>query len=154
YANPSFAVIVGRPLETLDDAPLSDVVVAPDSVNLIERLLSESAEGVNRLEVTIARSDGVRRLLEISTRTRRQEGNVVGFQGVVRDVTSSHDLETAKNEFLALITHDLRNPLTTILGLGATLETYAADVPLERIQRMGVSIRRQAERISRLADDL
>jgi two-component system sensor histidine kinase MtrB len=79
---------------------------------------------------------------------------VVGYQGVVRDVTAAHDLEAAKNEFLALITHDLRNPLTTVLGLGATLETYAAELPPDRIQRMGVSIRHQAERMSRLADDL
>jgi len=72
----------------------------------------------------------------------------------VRDVTAARDLDDAKNEFLALITHDLRNPLTTILGLGATLETYASELPVDRIQRMGVSVRHQAERISRLADDL
>jgi two-component system sensor histidine kinase MtrB len=41
-----------------------------------------------------------------------------------------------------------------VLGLGATLETYANELPVDRIQRMGVSIRHQAERISRLADDL
>jgi signal transduction histidine kinase len=64
------------------------------------------------------------------------------------------DLDESKNEFLALITHDLRQPLTAILGLGATLETHADELGTERIQRMGQSVRRQSERIARLADDL
>jgi two-component system sensor histidine kinase MtrB len=82
------------------------------------------------------------------------DGELVGFQGIVRDETATRDLEADKNEFLAMVTHDLRNPLTTILGLGATLQSYAGQPPPEQIGRMGESIRRQAERIARLADDL
>ena len=100
------------------------------------------------------RPDGVRRVLEIRTTVRRREGAVVGFQGVVRDVTTARDLEADKNEFLALMTYDLRQPLTTILGLGATLEVQGGALPEERIRRMGSTVRRQAERMSRLADDL
>jgi signal transduction histidine kinase len=53
-----------------------------------------------------------------------------------------------------MVTHDLRTPLTMVLGLGATLESHSDELPPERIRRMGGSIRGQAERISRLADDL
>jgi signal transduction histidine kinase len=73
---------------------------------------------------------------------------------VVRDETAERDLEADKNEFLTLVTYDLRNPLTVILGLGATLESHARELPPEQIGRMGDSIRRQAERMARLADDL
>src|SRR5205814_862620 len=66
----------------------------------------------------------------------------------------AHDLENDKNEFLALVTNDLRTPLTMILGLGSTLESHSDELQAERIRRMGSSIRGQAERISRLADDL
>ncbi len=52
------------------------------------------------------------------------------------------------------MTYDLRQPLTTILGLGATLESHAPELGEERIRRTGAAVRRQAERISRLADDL
>jgi two-component system sensor histidine kinase MtrB len=85
---------------------------------------------------------------------RQADGEAVGFQAIVRDVTTAHDLEADKNEFLALVTYDLRNPLTTVLGLGATLETHATELTTDRVARMGQAIRRQAERISRLADDL
>jgi signal transduction histidine kinase len=73
---------------------------------------------------------------------------------VVRDVTATREVERAKNEFLGMVTHDLRSPITTILGLGVTLEAYADEISVERLRRTGASIRRQAERISRLADDL
>jgi signal transduction histidine kinase len=59
-------------------------------------------------------------------------------------VTAAHDLEAEKNEFLSLVTFDLRQPLTTVLGLGATLESHAEELDGERIRRMGGSIRRHA----------
>jgi two-component system sensor histidine kinase MtrB len=104
--------------------------------------------------MTVARADGVRRVLDIQSMPRSVDGELVGFQGVVRDETAVRDLEADKNEFLAMVTHDLRNPSTAILGLGATLESHAGELPGDQIRRMGESIRRQAERIARLADDL
>ncbi|HEX4979863.1 MAG TPA: PAS domain-containing sensor histidine kinase, partial [Acidimicrobiales bacterium] len=149
YANASLALILGRPLEQIVERRVSDVVVATDGPS-IESMMS----GTRHVHLTILRPDGVRRLLEVRTTVRTDDGVAVGFQGVVRDVTAAHDLEADKNEFLALMTYDLRQPLTTILGLGATLESHAAELDVERVRRMGESIRRQAERMSRLADDL
>jgi PAS domain S-box-containing protein len=154
YANPSLGVILGRPGEELEDALLSDVIVPMDGSGSIAPLLSEPPGGARRLELVVFRPDGVRRVLEIRTTARRREGEVVGVQGVVRDVTTARDLEADKNEFLALMTYDLRQPLTTVLGLGATLEAHATDLPDEQIARMGASVRLQAERMARLADDL
>src|SRR5207302_2908609 len=133
---------------------LDEVLVSVEQTELLPQLEGAAASGSSPLQIPITRADGVRRLLEIAVWPRREEGGIVGNQGLVRDVTAAHDLDDAKNEFLALITHDLRNPLTAVLGLSATLETYASELPADRLQRMGASIRRQAERIARLADDL
>jgi PAS domain S-box-containing protein len=154
YANPSLAVILGMDLDVLSGGRITDAFVPADGTDVLELLTSEEAADGARVELAVLRTDGVRRLLEIRTLLRREEGTVVGYAGIVRDITASNELEQAKNEFLALITHDLRNPLTTVLGLGVTLETYASELPAERLQRMGSSIRRQSERIARLADDL
>ncbi|MBV8235314.1 MAG: PAS domain S-box protein [Acidimicrobiia bacterium] len=153
FANSSLGVILGRSQENLVGAPLSDVLAPLEGANVLERLTVDTDEH-DRTELAVSRPDGVRRVLEVSTSARREAGVAAGFQGVVRDVTAQRDLEESKNEFLGLITHDLRNPLTAILGLGATLETHADELATDRIQRMGQSVRRQAERISRLADDL
>jgi len=154
YANPSLAVILGRPPEELDGAQLTDVIVPMHSRGLLEPLFSEPQGGARRLEFEVNRADGVRRVLEIRTTARQHHGQAVGFQGVVRDVTTARDLEADKNEFLALMTYDLRQPLTTVLGLGATLEAHAHELAADHISEMGATVRSQAERISRMADDL
>lgn len=154
YANTSLAVILGHDLEDLHGASLADVLRPVDPDESVETLLVDPPEGARQLEMTIVRTDGVRRALDIRVHARRRDGDLLGFQGVVRDVTALRDLEADKNEFMALVTKDLRQPLTTILGLGATLESHADEVSQEQIARVGSSIRRQAERIARLADDL
>jgi PAS domain S-box-containing protein len=154
YANPSLAVILGRRLDHLEGARLSEVLLPLDTTVSVDGLIARPGGDASPVEIAVLRPDGVRRVLDIRTHPRFQDGHLIGFQGVVRDVTTAHDLEADKNEFLALVTNDLRTPLTMILGLGATLESHAQELPPERIRRMGASIRGQAERISRLADDL
>jgi PAS domain S-box-containing protein len=152
YANPSFAVLVGRRLEDLEGAQLADVLVPAEAGTSLSRLVSIDAP--RRVELTVVRRDGLRRVLDVLAMPRRRGDEIAGYQGIVRDLTATTELDAQKNEFLALITQDLRQPLTTILGLGVTLEGYAAELPTDRVRNTGRSIRQQSERISRLADDL
>jgi len=155
YANPSLGIILGRSLDELEGAALSDVILPLDPAATIEPLMSEQwSAGGQILELTVARSDGVRRVLEIRTTSRYRFEELVGYQGVVTDITSTHDLEADRSEFLALVTRDLRLPLATLLAQGANLEVHAHELPADQVARIGGAIRRQAERISRLADDL
>ncbi|MGQ0519961.1 MAG: PAS domain-containing sensor histidine kinase [Actinomycetota bacterium] len=153
YANPSLAVILGVSPEQLDGAELSSVMT---SVEGRPALVPDGgvAEGPERRELTVVRPDGVRRILDVRTTPRVDDGELVGFQGVVSDVTAAHDVETEKNEFMALVTNDLRSPLSTIVHLASTLESPDDQLSPERIRRVGSSIRGQAERVVRLADDL
>src|SRR5437660_4544329 len=155
YANPALAVILGRRPEQLQGSLLADVVAPVDQDGALALLTSEPpAESSHLLSFTIVRPDGVRRELDVRSFARYAEGGLVGFQGMVQDQTTAKDLEAEKNEFLALVTHDLRLPLSTIAGLAATLETHSSELPHDRIRRMGHAVRRQVERISRQADDL
>jgi len=159
YANPSLSAMVGQsPLE-LEGARLEHIfqVVDDRGAEALARLdAAGSPQGTGEAEVTFEalRADGVRREFHVVTFPRTADGEVVGYQGVVSDVTAVREAQRARNEFLAMVTQDLRSPITTILGLGVTLEAYAEELSAERIRRTGASIRRQAERISRVADDL
>jgi PAS domain S-box-containing protein len=154
YANPSLAIILGCGMEELEDARLGDVMRPVPGGGSLEALMQAPEGTSQRTRMTVMRPDGVRRVLDVSTMARYQDNELVGFEGVAHDVTAALDLEAEKNEFMTLVTYDLRNPLTTILGLGATLESHPDELSTDRIQRMGGSIRRHAERIARLADDL
>ncbi|MGH9179372.1 MAG: PAS domain-containing sensor histidine kinase [Acidimicrobiales bacterium] len=154
YANPSLAVILGVTPDHLEGTLLSSVMNSVDGRPLRAATSAGVAEGPERAQVTVVRPDGVRRVLDVRTTPRVDDGELVGFQGVVSDVTAAHDVETEKNEFMALVTNDLRTPLSTILSLASTLEAPADGLTPERISRVGSSIRGQAERVVRLADDL
>ena len=158
YANPSLQAMVGQSMLELEGARLEHIfqVLGDGGAEALARLDAVSTESGHQVEVTFEalRADGVRREFHVVTFPRTEDGAVVGYQGVVQDVTGLREAERARHEFLAMVTQDLRSPITTILGLGVTLEAYGEELSAERIRRTGASIRRQAERISRVADDL
>jgi PAS domain S-box-containing protein len=159
YANPSLQAMVGQSMLDLEGARLEHIfqVLGDTSAEALARLDAASTEqdgGEAEVTFEALRADGVRREFHVVTFPRLEDGQVVGYQGVVQDVTAVREAERARHEFLAMVTQDLRSPITTILGLGVTLEAYAEELSAERIRRTGASIRRQAERISRVADDL
>jgi two-component system CheB/CheR fusion protein len=90
---------------------------------------------------------------------RDREGNVVGMLGVARDVTDQKRAEdeirlavTRRDEFLAMLSHELRNPLSAIVN-GAMLMHQAGGS--SRAQAKGLSvIERQSRQMTRLLDDL
>src|SRR3954467_12987814 len=67
YANQSLALILGRRVESLENRSLADVVVPLDPTQSIEALVSEPLGGSSRLQMTVARPDGVRRVLDVRT---------------------------------------------------------------------------------------
>lgn len=153
YANDSLGTIVGVPAERLLGRKVTEVVSAEQLRRLGVTDADPTSPPVHE-QLTLRRPDGVERSVEVRVMARFSEGQVVGYSAVVWDVTAQRELEAQRNEFLALVTSELRQPLTTILGLGATLEAHAADIPPARVARLGSSIRSHAERLARLADDL
>jgi PAS domain S-box-containing protein len=153
YVNPMMAVLCGRPREDLLGEAVVDALPAADATeDAGDVYCVPTSTGWRPLRVV--RADGVERDILVQVTQRTEHGQPVGFDGIVRDVTAERALERQKNDFLALITEELRQPLTTILGLGVTLSSYAAELPRDRMARMGDSIHVQSERIARLADDL
>ncbi len=149
YANPSLGVIVGRSVRDIVGALLSEVIVPSDPDEAVD---PSATGGQHRLEVV--RGDGSRRVIEVRTGARLRFDELVGYQGVVADLTAVHHLEAEKAAFLELVTRDLRAPLAGLLAQGANLEAHADELPPDQVARIGRAIRNQAERVARFADDL
>ena len=92
----------------------------------------------------------------------RLQGSHSTVQGVLylvddrtRDVTLRQELisaNAAKDQFLALLSHELRNPLSPVIAMVGELEATAPDTPQTR-EALDV-IRRNVELEARLIDDL
>lgn len=110
-------------------------------------------------EVRRTRPDGEhRRLASTGTCVRNGAGDVTLAIVVFRDVTAVRQLERQRDEYVALISHDLRNPLNNVLlsvemlklslAKGTAGEPTTGDVPLaERAER-------NAHRMKAMLDEL
>lgn len=85
-------------------------------------------------------------------------GDVVGAAVIARDVEARSRRERLQSsldrtELIARVAHDLKNPLTTLIGMAALL---AGDVPLpdDKRRAAGEAVSRQGERVTALIDDL
>jgi signal transduction histidine kinase/ActR/RegA family two-component response regulator len=117
-------------------------------------------ERVDHYETVRVTKDG--RLIDISltiSPLRNDAGELIGASKVARDISlqkrAQRELEEAdarKNEFLALLAHELRNPLGPIRHAIKILRARAPSS--EELQWATNIIDRQTEHMTRLVDDL
>ncbi len=120
-----------------------------------------TTDGQWEFECRIRRPDGAERWIWVhgASHEHDDDGHPVRLLGVVMDVTKRRSLETAlrdadrhKDEFLAMLAHELRNPLGSILHASEVLARFAtADPTAERASQI---LGRQISHLTRLVDDL
>jgi signal transduction histidine kinase/GAF domain-containing protein len=57
------------------------------------------------------------------------DGVVDGAVAVFQDITAIKEMERQREEFLTTVSHDLKNPLTTLMGTGQLLQRRTAHIP-------------------------
>ncbi len=110
------------------------VVTTPASALLVEEWTRQFLIGeklTSNLEIEVVRKSGSVVLLECRTRAMYdKDGNLTGVQGIFRDITerkraeeqlrlakeAAENADHAKSEFLAVMNHELRTPLSVITG--------------------------------------
>ena len=108
-------------------------------------------EGPVTGEYQLASTD---RRIEVSAFPLETEGEATRRVLVLRDVTEARRRELLRDAFLSLLSHELRTPMTAVYG-GATLLQRVGDT-LDPATRNDIraDIVAEAERLSRLIDDL
>lgn len=110
-------------------------------------------------EVLRVRPDGERRrVLSTGTSVRDEAGNVALAIIVFRDITEMRRLEQQRDEYLALISHDLRNPLSSISMcvsmLRQSTETKARTDPPSLVSKYAERAARNVQRMTLMLDEL
>jgi signal transduction histidine kinase/CheY-like chemotaxis protein len=141
----------------ITDATYDDVKIAP--ADAIERVLSfgtpfQLSEQPFQDEGGMTHFINVT-LLRLQAADQTIQGVLYFVEDKTRDVTLRHELidaNAAKDQFLALLSHELRNPLSPVIAMVGELEATTPRSPKLR-QALEV-IRRNVELEARLIDDL
>src|SRR6266446_4541714 len=141
----------------INEATYDNVKIAPPEA--IEKVLSFGTP-FQLIEAPLKDEGGMTHFVNVNLlRLQRSQQTVQGVLYLVedktRDVTLRQELigaNAAKDQFLALLSHELRNPLSPVIAMVGELEASAPDSPETR-QALEV-IRRNVELEARLIDDL
>jgi signal transduction histidine kinase/CheY-like chemotaxis protein len=141
----------------IHDASYDQVKIAP--AEAVEKVLAFGAP-FQLVEHPFTDQSGMTRFVNVNL--LRLQGSEQTNQGVLylvedktRDVTLRQELiaaNAAKDQFLALLSHELRNPLSPVIAMVGELEASAPDSP--EMRRALEVIRRNVELEARLIDDL
>jgi|GEM_PF-1813136 len=103
-------------------------------------------------EIHIQDGDGKPRVILMSAApVCDQHGKAISVVVVSHDITAIKELDNAKDEFLAILSHELKTPLTSILGWSEfALDQSSADI----LDQAMAIIHRNARRQQRLIDEL
>jgi PAS domain S-box-containing protein len=152
--------IVGRPITMLAAPGSSD-----DPLGILERI--RQGERVEHYETQRLTKDGRNIFVSLAVSPLRDAaGRIIGASKIARDITEQKRLEEElrdrtrqlaeadrrKNEFLAMLGHELRNPLGQIRNGVQILRLRGPADPL--LHRSRDMIDRQAAHMARLIDDL
>jgi two-component system CheB/CheR fusion protein len=162
YISPAYESLWGRSCESLYKRPLSylEAVHAEDrhiAVRAYQRLKSGEATAE---EYRVVRPDGtIRWVWDRGYPITDESGRVVRLAGIAEDITERKRVEQElresdrrKEEFLAVLSHELRNPLAPIQTALDLLEQR--DPKVAGSEREIDMIRRQVHNLKRLVDDL
>jgi two-component system phosphate regulon sensor histidine kinase PhoR len=146
-ANAASAEFIGTVSEPRD---LASSLRNPALLAAVDAVLRGGGTCTVEFEVALP----VARMLE--ARLARIEGSALGGGGAVltlHDVTASKRAEQMRADFVANAGHELKTPLTSLVGFIETLLGPARDDAAARERFLGI-MREQAGRMARLVDDL
>ena len=105
-------------------------------------------------EIVIERPDGSRGVIEASSGPILDEsGAVVAAVVTYSEITGRKDAERLRDAFIGVLSHELRTPVTSILGAAVTLRRHAGALP-EVDRDLVMDVAAEAERLRRIIDDL
>jgi PAS domain S-box-containing protein len=163
YISPAYERIWGRSCQSLYDNPRSfmDAIHPDDRERIRIAVLERQGRGEQTdKEYRVVRPDGtIRWVRDRAFPVRNAAGQLYRMVGIVDDFTEQKQAEEGlkeadrrKDEFLATLAHELRNPLAPIRNAAQVLRQRDLDDPHLRSARDVID--RQVQQMVRLIDDL
>jgi PAS domain S-box-containing protein len=154
--NPGGEVIIAdRPYE-LTVAGLPDRQGQPNGSLLIARDVSERRQAERALRGSLAREQAASERLSAALQREQAATERLSVALQREEAATEHlrALDEMKTTFLQAVSHDLRTPLTTVLGIALTLERRAAGLPADDVADLLHRLSGNARKLDGLLADL
>jgi PAS domain S-box-containing protein len=157
-ANRSAVELLGYSRDELVGWPISELYA--DTPNgkvkaqaIFRRFLA--GEEIRDEEMEMHRADGGRVWVNLSVRpVRDREGNVIASRSEVVDITEHRKLDQLKDDFIGLVSHELRSPMTVIMGAINTVLSEGANLSEEETHQLLRDAALESETLSHLLGNL
>jgi len=163
YVNPAYERLIRRPVAPdleLEGHPTYYQLYRPDGTmfepeDLPLQRAALRGEEVRDVEIVHRAADGREFIgLFSASPLRDANGRVIGAVAVGRDVTEQRRAERLREEYVSIISHDLRQPLTSILGMSDWLRRLLARKGLEQEARTAESLLTSARRMNAMIGEM
>lgn len=157
YASPKVKDLLGyEPEEVIGKRPF-DLMPPEEAKRIAEefRAIVDSQRPFARLENTNLHKDG--RLVVLDTSGEPffdADGRLCGYRGIDRDITERKKLDQLKDEFISLVSHELRSPLTVIIGAISTALSEETRLSREEMHQLLQDAAWEADALSHLLGNL
>lgn len=94
------------------------------------------------------------RWLEVRALPIADDGDDESRLVIARDVTKDREAQVAREAFIGVLSHELRTPITTILGLSTLLNRSTSTLNDEQRKDVVADVAAEAERLHHLVEDL
>jgi PAS domain S-box-containing protein len=157
-ANRSAVELLGYRRGELVGRPVADLYAdTPDgrakAQVIFQRFLA--GEEIRAQELELQRADGSKVWVSLSIRPiRDKEGKVVASRSEIVDITEHKKLDQLKDDFIGLVSHELRSPLTVIMGAINTVLSEGDYLSEEETRQLLKDAALESETLSHLLGNL
>jgi len=107
--------------EMIDKLDVREIYVYPGERDTFQQEI-EKKGSVRDYEVKFRKKNGTEMdCLLTGTVRRSNEGSILGYQGIIRDVTEQKRIERLRDDVHRMMRHDLKSPLIGIMGFAGLL---------------------------------
>ncbi|MBO0472679.1 two-component system, OmpR family, phosphate regulon sensor histidine kinase PhoR [Enterococcus sp. DIV0840] len=133
-----------------------EVIKEPALIHLIHQVITEKSSVHQEIKLTDSLNETI---LDMSLRFIEEDGNDYQVLGIAYDLTRVRQLEKIQKDFVSNVSHELKTPVTSLLGFTETLLDGAKDDPetltqfLEIMQKDALRLQQLIQEILQLSRD-
>lgn len=154
-ANPATEQLLSRDMASMINKPVAEVMDDPEFLEKV-RLALVGSEERSPIELSMTNEQtGQEMFLQIKVASVKElQGGVRGAVAILRDVTREHEINQLKDEFISTAAHELRTPMTSILGYTELMLEKLDQFESDQLREFLQIVFERSEALSQIISDM